>query len=523
MNTAKSAFRTRFLAFVVPLLAVPVALVFHGCELDTETFSVVSPEDFYRTEAEFQAAVVPVYNQLDALAEGQYWWDSQVSTDESIVPTRGQDWDDNGAWRRLHQQEWTATDPAANNPWNDAYTGIARANTVLESLDNVETELESAETFRAELRALRAFFYYALMDLYGGVPIVTAAETDPDNPPSRATRAETFNFIETELNEAIPNLPEEWGGSNEGRVTVWAARAILASMHLNAEVFTGEVTTGGLQRGEPMYEEAIEQADAIINSGYFELADDFFQNFAIDNYLSPEIIFAAQQVAEGGPSFGYGFKTLHYNQWPQGCCNGLATLPGSYDTFSEDDLRRNMFLDGQAMNFYTGEPAEDRQGNPLVFTKEVPLTGASEAAGFRPLKWPVDPSDPSGGQQNDYAFFRLAEIYMIKAEALYRLGREGEALELVNQVRERAFDPPQPLTMADVQAQGGLEEVLLAERTREFHSEAKRRQDLIRFGRFTDGTWEHKDASEPFRILFPIPQAQIDANVNLRGSQNPGY
>lgn len=511
MKAMKSVFKTRISALVVSLLAVPVMLVFHGCELDTETFSVVSPEDFYRTEAEFLAAVVPVYNQLDALAEGQYWWNSQISTDESIVPTRGQDWDDNGVWRRLHQQEWTATDPAANNPWNDAYTGIARANTVLESLDNVETELESAETFKAELRTLRAFFYYALMDLYGGVPIVTAAETDPDNPPSRATREEVFEFIETELTEAIPNLPEDWEGSNEGRVTEWAARAILANMYLNAEVWIGE----------PMYEQAIEQANAIINSGYFELADDFFQNFAIDNYTSPEIIFAAQQVAEGGPSYGYGYKTLHYNQWPQGCCNGLATLPGSYDTFSEDDLRRNMFLADTAFNFYTGEIAEDRQGNPLVFTKEVPLSGASEAAGFRPLKWPVDPSDPSGGQQNDYAFFRLAEIYMIKAEALYRTGREAEALELINLVRERAFDPPQPLTMADVQAQGGMEDVLLAERMREFHSEAKRRQDLIRFGRFTDGTWEHKDVSEPFRVLFPIPQGQLDANPNLE--QNPGY
>ena len=513
MNTARSAFRARFLAFVVPLLALPAALVFHGCELDTETFSVVSPDDFYRTEAEFRAAVVPVYNQLDALAEGQYWWNSQVSTDESIVPTRGQDWDDNGNWRRLHTHTWTPTDPAAGSPWNDAYTGIARANTVLESLDNVETELESAPTFRAELRALRAFFYYALMDMYGGVPIVTTAVTDPDNPPSRTTRRETFDFIETELTESIQNLPEEWGGGNEGRVTVWAVRAILANMYLNAEVFAGEA----------MYAQAIEEADAIINSGSFDLADDFFQNFAIDNHTSPEIIFAVQQVAEGGPGFSYGFKTLHYDQWPQGCCNGLATLPGSYDTFSEDDLRRNMFLADTAFNFYTGEIAEDRQNNVLIFTKEVPLTGASEAAGFRPLKWPVDPSDPSGGQQNDYAFFRLAEMYMIKAEAFFRTGREAEALELINQVRERAFDPPQPFTAADVQAQGGMEEVLLAERMREFHSEAKRRQDLIRFGRFTSGTWEHKDASGDFRVLFPIPQEQIDANPNLRGNQNPGY
>lgn len=491
------------------LLAVPLMLLLNGCDLDAETFSVVSPDDFYQSEAEFLAAVVPVYNQLDAIAEGQYWWNSQISSDESIVPTRGQDWDDNGVWRRLHTHEWTATDPASNNAWNDAYTGIARANVVLENLE--ESDLAAAAEFRAELRTLRAFYYYTLMDMFGGVPIVTAAVTDPTNPPSRASRQEVFDFIETELLESMPDLPQTRTGGDIGRVTEWVARALLANMYLNAEVFAGEA----------MYEQAIEQANAVIGSGEFSLADDFFQNFAIDNHTSPEIIFAVQQVAEGGPGFGYGFKTLHYDQWPQGCCNGLATLPSSYDRFEEDDLRIGMFLVGPAINFYTGEPAMTRQGNPLIFTKEVPLTGASEAAGYRPLKWPVDPSDPSGDQANDYAFFRLAEMYMIVAEASWRLGNDGQALSMLNELRARAFDPPRTLTMADVQAEGGMEQFILNERSREFHSEAKRRQDLIRFGQFTSGSWEHKSPSGDFRALFPVPQSQLDANPNL--TQNPGY
>lgn len=493
------------------VLLLPVMLVLNGCDdlVDPRTYDVVSPQDFYRTEAEFLAALVPVYAALDPIAEGQYYWASQVSTDESIVPTRGQDWDDGGVFRRLKSHTWTATDPASSGPWNDAYTGIARANTVLENLEG--STVPGADEFRAELRTMRAFYYYILMDHFGGVPIVTVAVTDPDNPPTRASRRETFDFIEQELLESIPNLPKERSGGNEGRVTEWVARAILASMYMNSEVWAGE----------PMYEKAIEQADLIINSGYFQLAEDFFQNFAIDNHTSPEIIFALQQVAQGGPGFGFGFKTLHYNQWPQGCCNGLASLPGNYDRFEEDDLRRNMFLTGQAYNFYTGEPAMDRQGNPLIFTKEVPLTGAGEHHGYRPLKWPVDPNDPSGDQQNDYAFFRLAEMYLIKAESLWRLGREAEALPLINAVRERAFDPPRPLTMADIQAQGGMGQFLLDERSRELNHEGKRRQDLIRFGQFTAGTWEFKEPSEEFRNLFPIPQSQLDANPNL--TQNPGY
>ena len=522
MNKPTHTQATRLAGFAALLMLAAALLVLPGCDLDPQTYDTVTPDIFYQTESEFLAAVVPVYNQLDAIAEGHYWWDSQISTDESIVPTRGTDWDDNGAWRRLHTQTWTTTDPAAENPWTDAYTGIARANNVLANLENSSTELESAAEFTAELRALRAFFYYTLMDLYGGVPIVTAPETDADNPPSDTTRQAVFNFIETELQAALPDLPAERTGNETGRMTAGAVHAILANMYLNAEVFTGEVTASGLQRGAPMYEEAIAEADAVLNSGVYQLADDFFLNFAINNGESPEIIFALQQVADGGPGLGYGFKTLHYNQWPQGCCNGLATLPDSYDTFDDADLRKGMFLEGRAQNFYTGEPALNRQGAPLIFTKNVPLSGASEGDGIRPLKWPVDPSDPNGDQQNDYAFFRLAEMYMIKAEALYRQGNTAGALDLINQMRARAFDPPQPLTMDDVSSAGGMEQLLLDERMREFHSEAKRRQDLIRFGQFTSSTWAHKNPTEPYRVLFPFPQSQIDASDgNL--NQNPGY
>lgn len=511
MKAMNSASTTWTSGRVVATLCVLAVFVLQGCDLDAETFSAVTPENFFQTEDEFQAAVVPVYNQLGSLANGQYWWNSQVSTDEGMIPTRGQDWDDNGVWRRLHTHEWTPTDPAPANAWGDAYTGIARANSVLDNLQNTATQLEGAEEFEAELRTLRAFFYYTLMDLFGNVPIVTAPATDPDNPPANEPRTAVFDFVEQELTESLPNLPQQRGANNSGRVTQGAARAILANMYLNAEVF----------RGEPMYEQAIEQADAIINSGLYTLASDFFQNFAIDNHTSPETIFAVEFVGQGGPDFGYHFRILHYNQWPQACCNGLATLGSSFDTFDDEDIRKQMFLEGQAFHVFTGEPVENRQGNPLIFTKDMPLTGASEGHGIRPMKWAADPNDPSGGFQNDYAFFRLAEMYMIKAEALHRLGRDGETLDLINIVRERAFDPPQPVSTSDVAAEGGMEQFLLNERTREFHSEAKRRQDLIRFGQFTSGTWEHKNASPDTRVLFPIPQGQIDANPNLQ--QNPGY
>ena len=503
---------------LILLVAAATALALSGCDLSPETFDTISPEEFYQTEEEFRAAVVPVYNQIGEVALSWYWWGSQVSTDETILPTRGQDWDNNGVFRRLHRHEWTPTDNVAFNPWGDAYTGVARANSVLSNLEKSTLDESTLSEFRAEVRMVRAYFYYALMDLYGGVPITTAPAADPDNPPSDTTRRAVFNFIETELKESLPNLPLERSGANTGRATKGAARALLANMYLNAEVFKGEVTENGLQRAEPMYEEAVEQADAVINSGVYELADDFFLNFVPENHKSPEHIFAVQYVGSGGPGFRFNHRLIHWNQWPAGCCNGMAATPTSYDTFDSLDTRREMFLTGPQFNLYTGEPVFTRQGDRLVFTKDVPLSGASQSDGYRPLKWPVDPSDDSPWQQpNDYAIFRLAEIYMIKAEALWRMnGPNQESVDLMNRVRERAFDQNQPIDAGDLS-----EEFFLDERTREFHSEAKRRQDLIRFGEFTPGTWAHKNVSDPYRVLFPVPQSQLDSNPNL--TQNPGY
>jgi hypothetical protein len=168
--------------------------------------------------------------------------------------------------------------------------------------------------------------------------------------------------------------------------------------------------------------------------------------------------------------------------------------------------------------FSEGEPLEDRSGNPLVFTPDVPLTGASEGQGIRILKWEIDPAQTGGDQGNDYPIFRLAEIYLIKAEALNELGRTGEAVDVVNIIRQRSGDAA--LDPANYN-QASFRDQILSERLHELIAEARRRQDLIRHGKFASGAWEHKQPSDPFRVLFPVPQLQRDANPNLE--QNPGY
>lgn len=515
-------------------LLVPMALTLQSCtNLDEETFGVITPDQFFRTEEEIIAALAPVYAQLRNLMN-DYHNISQHTSDETLVPTRGTDWDDGGHWRQLHQHNWDALTSDWNGAWVGSFTGVARANVVLDNLANVDVPNKAA--IESELRFLRAFYYYTLMDLFGGVPIVTDAATDPDNPPSRATRAEVFQFIESEVNAARPNLPVSWDAANQGRVTQGAADALLAKIYLNAEVFTGTVSVAGLQRGTARWQDAIDAVDRVINSGQYQLASDFFDNFRVNNHTSPEIIFAVGHLGRPGLGLTFIMRGLHYNQIPETPWNGFSTLAETFNQFADTDRRKDIFLvgpqlagpnEGCAGNecFSTGDPLPDRVGNPLNFTPGyfrpdgTPVTGdpinVNETSGIRVLKWEIDPARNGGDNGNNYAYFRLAEMYLIKAEALQGLGRTEDAVNEINRVRERDFDPDEPITSG-----GDFDAKILQERLFELMWEATRRQDLIRFGKFSD-TWEFKTNTDPFRILGPIPQVQIDANPNL--TQNPGY
>ncbi|MCZ6705325.1 MAG: RagB/SusD family nutrient uptake outer membrane protein, partial [Bacteroidetes bacterium] len=215
--------------------------------------------------------------------------------------------------------------------------------------------------------------------------------------------------------------------------------------------------------------------------------------------------------------------SLHYNQWTPSPWNGFSTIASVYAKWDANDLRRQIFLAGPQVNLETGDPAFDRSDNPLVFVETFGnIEDATESEGIRPLKFPPDPARAGGDHGNDYPFFRLAEILLIKAEAMNEMGGpSGTVVDLLNQLRERAFDFADfvPLSAGDF-TQSSLRDFIFDERVRELAFEAKRRQDLIRAGKFTE-QWEFKTNFEPYRVFFPIPQVQLDSNPNL--IQNPGY
>lgn len=500
------------------LLVSTIAVSVQGCvDLDETPLSAITPDNFYRNEQEVMGGVAAVYSTLYGTLWAYYNL-SEISTDEMVVPTRGSDWYDNGRWLEIHQQAWTATSPATledlNAVWNVAFSGIARANALLETLPNVT--VANKEIVEAEVRTLRAFYYFLLMDMFGGVPIATDTEVGPRE---RNSRAEVFQFIVSELTEARTALPASWSADMHGRLTQGAADAILASAYLNAEVFTGTVTESGLQRGTAHWEEAIAAADRILNSGVYSLASDWRSNFTADNHLSPENIFVVKHLAEDQVGFQMIYRPMHYNHGFGGGWNGFSTLAETYNAFDQEDVREDIFLVGCQVNLQTGAPITDRAGAPLCITPVIQdVTDAGEHEGARIYKWPGDPNWSGVNHGNDYAYFRLGEIYLIKAEALNELGRTPEAVALVNTLRARVFDPDEPLTGTFTQA--SFREQVLRERLFELTGEAKRRQDLIRHGKFTQA-WAFKDPQDAYRILMPIPQTQVDANPLL--TQNPGY
>jgi len=534
-------------AGLATLLLLPV----QGCTDLTETPpSVITSGNFFHNEAEVLAALAGVYAQLRSTApEGSIYDANEVSTDEIVVPVRGQDWIDGGQWIDLHNHTWTPGSASAraffNGAWNSAYTGVARANLFLSAVAPATVPNKAAVI--AEVRTLRAFYYYILMDMFGGVPIVTTTEVALR---PRNTRRELFDFIESELIAARDSgLPDTRPDADNGRVTKGAADAILANMYLNAGVFTKDGTgAGGLSAaayntcagvtvsgGQDACAAAITAADRILNSGNYQLADSFPQNFRFDNYKSKENIFVVKFIPADGLGMGITMAALHYCQYaPLSPWNGFATLAQTFNAFDSTDQRRKVMLIGPQSDVLTGQPATVRvsgacpatwtPATSLVFTDSIRDIGsASENEGPRIYKWPADPAHVSQNSGNDFAWFRLGEIYLIKAEALNeQTPGSAVAFAQLTTLRSRNGHPVAPALVGPI-----TRAMILNERLFELFGEQKRRQDLIRFGQYTgrtdaaSGLIGGKVASADHYVLMAIPQTQMDANPQL--TQNPGY
>jgi hypothetical protein len=456
------------------------------------------------------------YTAMRSPFQGPYgWWALQeFPTDEAIVPTRAGDWDDNGAWRALHLHRWA--------PDHGRISEVFRN---LNSVSYVSTNLlqfNPSAVQAAQARFLRAFAQFAILDGWGQVPYREPGE-DVTQPSKVRTAVQEIDYLIAELKAILPDLPEgPVFNANKD-----AAKILLMKCYLNKGAF--------LNRASPTFDQAdmnavITLSNEIINSGKYSLSTKYYDNFAPANdQLSKENIFTAQNIggSDAGGLNSMWIAGLHYNQTPNGN-NGFSTLSDFYDKFESTDQRiggpypgvSNVtgvnagFLIGQQYNG-AGVALKDRKGNPLSFTREVSITERDpnhlEVAGIRVMKYPVDNANTSTGlPENDWVYYRYADVLLMKAEAQLRTGQGSAALPIVNSIRvTRGATPFSSLTLDN----------LLDERGREFLWEGVRRQDLIRFGKFLT-PWQEKPTDDPKYLLFPIPDNQL-GNTNF--IQNAGY
>ncbi|HEX5651945.1 MAG TPA: RagB/SusD family nutrient uptake outer membrane protein [Chitinophagaceae bacterium] len=474
------------------------------------------------------------------------------SSDESLVPTRGGDWDDNGAWRVIHNHTWNADLGAILNTFN--------------SLNKINFDATNVLAFNptpvqaAEARFLRAWCLYYLVDLYGQYPIRNPGD-NLLNAPEVKSGAAAVDFIISELNAILATLPDAAANMNY-KANKDAARFLLMRCYLNKGAFANRATP---TFADADMQQVITLGNSIMTSGRYSYTPNFFDNFSPDNNVkSREGIFAYENT--GGVSTGnldvrsFWYRTLHYNQYtpknPNAGWNGFSTVAEFYNTFgiagtptqtpadtlldqriggrfyrgSTDvsGIRPGLMI-GQQYN-ENGVALRDRKNpsNPLIFDPLIgpgmieTVASREERTGIRVVKYPPDHVNFDGSAGNDVILFRYADAVLMVAEAMMRKATPDNAgaLAMVNALRAARGAAPLP-SMTLVNTTNHFDPLtLLAERGREMYWEYVRRTDLIRFGVFLK-PWPYKPTSEAKHLLFPIPSQALAANPNLE--QNPGY
>ena len=511
------------------LLLGMLVIPFQSCtDLEPEIFSDLTPANFPQSEADIVSSYLSVYTRLYPLMNhGGYMSIQEVSSDEIMIPQRGSDWFDGGNWLRTHRQTFDPQDPQFNGSWIFLYQGALQANLVISAIQGSSLPEADKAVFLAELRTLRAYFYYQLTDAFGDVPLVTEESDPADTEPAATPRADVYNFVISELNAVAGDLSTETGSATYGRINFYVNRALASRFLLNAEVMTGTAR----------WAEAAAAADEVINSNAYSLTDNYFENFDPNNDNGFQGTSENMWVIPyDAPALAGGFNipqmTLHYSSQAtfdlqEQPWNGYCTLQEFYESYEDGDARKGEFGTAQVRgNFLAGPQyaldgvtplidgsADDPGGVEIVFTPEVNALepNAFRQAGARVFKYGYETGSPNS-IKNDFPLIRYAEVLMNKAEAMFRQNQGGYGM-LVNMIRERAD--------LDQVAEGDMDaDFLLAERGREFFYEGTRRQDLIRFGEFTSA-WFAKGATGETAEIFPIPTPQLNANRNL--TQNPGY
>ena len=496
-----------------------------GCvDLSENMYNDLGKDNYYQTEQEYDAAFMNQYAFLRTMYAWNVFYLQEITTDEACLPQKGRDGYDGGIYQRMHWHTWTDQDVIINGAWQELFKAVGFCNQVLNDLNNSRSDIlpeNKKKLYIAESRALRAFFYSMLVDMFGNVPIVE--KVSELNPPTK-TRTEVFNYVEKEIAEVKDQLLRSTDTGSYGRFTQEAALALLSRLYLNAEVYTG---TSRL-------DDCISVSQTLLQKGY-QLESTWDAPFAWNNENSKENIWVIpnDEIVANEMSLLF-YLNIHWSQrsqwdWknPNGGWNGVCTVREFIETYDITHDRRCKYdpQNGMYGQFMWG-PQFDLSGNPILgtneyagqqldFTLDLPdMVNNKENAGARNIKYKVKVG--AQGMENDFALFRIAEINFNLAEATLRKSNEvdSKALEGINKIRTRAG--------VSTYATGELTlDELYREKGREMCYETLRRTDMIRFGRFIQPMWDKNYTDKETINLFPIPLQATKLNPELK--QNPGY
>ena len=528
------------------------ALLPASCSLDEHPKDQIADELAHSTpESLFKNNIITLYNYVGGATDGQGLqgtcrgiYDLQTfGSDEAMLPTRGHDWYDGEMWQHMYRHSWDPGHELLYNSWTYLYKAITLCNRSIEHLAEHRDILtdNDFQAYTAEVRALRAIYYWYLLDLFGRVPIFTNTSLSM-NDVFQSERSELFKFVYDELLEACYNLPKKNSvgeGDYYGRVTFDVAMFVLAKLALNAEIYLDDDWTDkkyldGKEIILDVYGQKMNAWEAVdffcsFLEDWYRLEDYYSSNFVVRNENSRENIWIIPMDKDLYSNTQQNLKrSWHYRHadaygitGENGSCATLNTLRiFGYGTEDEDP---RFELNYWANEVYDrlGNFIPDRTGNPLTYYPNAVKMDLSydpyvETAGARMKKYDIDKNATKDGtlMDNDIVLFRFADVLLMRAEAKWRNGQDGS--DDFNAVRNRAGVEPREMTA----------ETLLDERLLELCWEGWRRQDMIRFRQykslFTGDAFDDPiDESDGHTTVFPIPKDILILNPHF--TQNKGY
>jgi hypothetical protein len=489
---------------ILLVIVLPLLLVSCTDKLDVKPISDPSVANFYRNQQDFEQAVNAAYNGLSTYPTRHFFL-SEVRSDNMYVPGEGGTYD----WNPVNNFTVNSSNTLMSGAWSDCYNTIMRCNSVLDNIDAQKVPDEAIRNqFTGEAKFIRALMYFDLVRFFGGVPkidhLVTA--TDAQDIP-RAPVQDIYDLIIADLESAAQLLPASYSGGSKGRATLYAAKGILARVYLTR---SGPVL---LDKGPVLnsneYTKARDLLKEIINSGSFTFINSYPQIFSYDNENNSESVFEIQ-FKSGGTGTG---TVIPAEMLPGGYMRAekIPVAGGNDFKYVSNDLISAYDTNDVRLAFNVLQGYTDENGN---FVNQYYFKKFLD-----PKRYGVDLRDWGINQP----VLRYTDVLMMYAETLLHTGgSQAEVDGIINQVRARAG-------LAGIT--GVNEDVLLAERRREFAAEGLRWHDLVRTGKAVTvmNAWmakeDDKKVMKPMKteyIIYPIPQTEMNIKPGLY-EQNAGY